>query len=446
MSKNLTTGSVARNILYFSLPFFLSYFLQTLYGMADLFIIGQFEGAASITAVSIGSQVMHMLTVMIVGLAMGTTVTIAQAVGAEDGLRVRKAIGTTVVLFFVVSIVLAVMLIALRGSITGVMETPLEAASGTQAYLLICFLGIPLITAYNIIASIFRGLGDAKSPMYFVAVACLCNIALDYLFMGALAMGPAGAAWGTVISQAISVVLALAYVKSGRAGIALSRQDFRPDLAVLRRILRIGVPISLQDGFIQVAFLVITVIANMRGLTDAAAVGIVEKVISFIFLVPSSMLSTVSALGAQNIGAGKVGRAQQTLRYALAMAVSFGIVVSIVTQYTADGIVGLFTYDAAVIVAGGAYLQGYIFDCIFAGIHFCFSGYFCACGRSEISFLHNVVSIVTARIPLVYLTSIWYPDTLFPMGLATATGSIVSVIICIGAFALLRARGRAAFC
>lgn len=446
MSKNLTTGSVARNILYFSLPFFLSYFLQTLYGMADLFIIGQFEGAASITAVSIGSQVMHMLTVMIVGLAMGTTVTIAQAVGAEDGLRVRKAIGTTVVLFFVVSIVLAVMLIALRGSITGVMETPLEAASGTQAYLLICFLGIPLITAYNIIASIFRGLGDAKSPMYFVAVACLCNIALDYLFMGALAMGPAGAAWGTVISQAISVVLALAYVKSGRAGIALSRQDFRPDLAVLRRILRIGVPISLQDGFIQVAFLVITVIANMRGLTDAAAVGIVEKVISFIFLVPSSMLSTVSALGAQNIGAGKVGRAQQTLRYALAMAVSFGIVVSIVTQYTADGIVGLFTYDAAVIVAGGAYLQGYIFDCIFAGVHFCFSGYFCACGRSEISFLHNVVSIVTARIPLVYLTSIWYPETLFPMGLATAMGSVVSVIICIGAFALLRARGRAAFC
>lgn len=446
LSKNLTTGSVARNILYFSLPFFFSYFLQTLYGMADLFIIGQFEGAASITAVSIGSQVMHMLTVMIVGLAMGTTVTIAQAVGAEDGLRVRKAIGTTAVLFFVVSIVLAIVLIVLRGSITGVMETPLEAASGTQAYLLICFLGIPLITAYNIIASIFRGLGDAKSPMYFVAVACLCNIALDYLFMGALSMGPAGAAWGTVISQAVSVVLALAYVKSGKAGIALSRQDFHPDLAVLRRILRIGVPISLQDGFIQVAFLVITVIANMRGLTDAAAVGIVEKVISFIFLVPSSMLSTVSALGAQNIGAGKVGRAQQTLRYALAMAVSFGIVVSIVTQYTADGIVGLFTYDAAVIVAGGAYLQGYIFDCIFAGIHFCFSGYFCACGRSEISFLHNVVSIVTARIPLVYLTSIWYPDTLFPMGLATATGSIVSVIICIGAFALLRARGRAAFC
>ena len=316
---------------------------------------------------------------------------------------------------------------------------------GTQSYLLICFLGIPLITAYNIIASIFRGLGDAKSPMYFVAVACLCNIALDYLFMGAMAMGPSGAAWGTVISQAISVVLALAHVKSGRAGIALTRQDFRPERPVLRRLLRIGVPISLQDGFIQVAFLVITVIANMRGLTDAAAVGIVEKIISFIFLVPSSMLSTVSVLGAQNIGAGKVGRAQQTLRYALAMTFGFGITVSIFTQYAAYDIVALFTYDAAVIVAGEAYLQGYIFDCIFAGIHFCFSGYFCACGRSEISFLHNIASIVTARIPLVYLTSIWYPMTLFPMGLATAAGSLVSVVICIGAFLYLRGHGSPAF-
>lgn len=173
MTKNLTTGSVFRNIFFFSLPYFLSYFLQTLYGMADLFIIGQFEGAASITAVSIGSQVMHMLTVMIVGLAMGTTVTIAQAVGAEDKLRVRHAVGTTAVLFFGVSLVLAFVLIFARGWIAAVMETPTGAVAGTEAYLLICFLGIPLITAYNIIASIFRGLGDAKSPMYFVAVACV---------------------------------------------------------------------------------------------------------------------------------------------------------------------------------------------------------------------------------------------------------------------------------
>ncbi|WP_432648225.1 MATE family efflux transporter [Mitsuokella sp.] len=445
MTRNLTTGSVFKNIIFFSLPYFLSYFLQTLYGMADLFIIGQFEGAASITAVSIGSQVMHMLTVMIVGLAMGTTVTIAQSVGAEDKECIKKAVGTTTVLFFGVSLVLAVLFILLRSRIVAVMATPAEAVTGTEVYLLICFLGIPLITAYNIIASIFRGLGDAKSPMYFVAVACIANIVLDYIFMGALAMGPAGAALGTVLSQALSVVLALLFIQSGRAGIRVTRADFRPDFAVLRRILRIGVPVSLQDGFIQIAFLVITVIANMRGLTDAAAVGIVEKIISFIFLVPSSMLSTVSALGAQNIGAKKYSRAQQTLWYALGMTVSFGIIVAVITQYAAYDMVALFTYDTAVVVAGEAYLQGYIFDCIFAGVHFCFSGYFCACGRSEISFLHNVVSIVTARIPLVYLTSIWYPMTLFPMGLATATGSLVSIIICVGAFLILRHRGNPAF-
>mgnify|MGYP000377954016 CR=1 FL=1 len=438
MQNNLTTGSVFRNVVSFSLPYLLSYFLQTLYGMADLFIIGQFEGAASITAVSIGSQVMHMLTVMIVGLAMGTTVTIAQAVGAEDHQRIRKAIGTTAVLFFGVSLVLAVLLVALRGGITSAMETPIEAVPGTQSYLLICFFGIPLITAYNIIASIFRGLGDAKSPMYFVAVACLCNIALDYLFMGAMAMGPSGAAWGTVISQAISVVLALAYVKSGRAGIALTRQDFRPERPVLRRLLRIGVPISLQDGFIQVAFLVITVIANMRGLTDAAAVGIVEKIISFIFLVPSSMLSTVSALGAQNIGAGKPERARLTLRYAAMIARSFGIAVVILTLFIAEPLVGLFTPDAAVTAAGGQYLRGYIWDSFFAGVQFSFSGYFCACGKSRLSFLHNITAIVLVRVPGVWLMSRLYPQTLLPMGLATAAGSALSVVICVIAYTVLR--------
>lgn len=179
----------------------------------------------------------------------------------------------------------------------------------------------------------------------------------------------------------------------------------------------------------------------MRGLTDAAAVGIVEKIISFIFLVPSSMLSTVSVLGAQNIGAGKVGRAQQTLRYALAMTVGFGITVSIFTQYAAYDIVALFTYDAAVIVAGEAYLQGYIFDCIFAGIHFCFSGFFAACGRSYIGFIHNIVAITLVRVPGAYLASKLFPNTLFPMGVAVPAGSLLSVLICLGFYAWLKRHG-----
>lgn len=217
MEKNLTSGSVFKNLIMFSLPYLLAYFLQTLYGMADLFIVGQFEGVASTTAVSVGSQVMHMLTVMIVGLAMGTMVNIGQAVGGGRKKQVSKNVGNTAVLFLSLSVVLTVLLLALVRPIVAVMSTPDEAADGTRAYLTVCFMGIPFITVYNIISSIFRGMGDSESPMYFIAVACAVNIVLDYLFMGVFHLGPVGAALGTAISQAVSVAVSLTVILKRRS-------------------------------------------------------------------------------------------------------------------------------------------------------------------------------------------------------------------------------------
>ena len=442
VERNLTTGSVFKNVIIFSLPYLLSYFLQTLYGMADLFIIGQFEGVASTTAVSIGSQVMHMITVMLVGLAMGTTVSIGQAIGSKDKKRVAEGIGNTVILFMGVALVLMTVLLLLKKPIVTVMSTPQEAVMGTISYLTICFIGIPFITAYNIISAIFRGMGDSKSPMYFIAIACAANIVLDYVFIGGLHLGPAGAALGTTCAQVISVMISLVMIIRQREKFSLSRKDFRSNRNVMGQILKIGIPIALQDGFIQVAFMIITIIANQRGLNDAAAVGIVEKIISFLFLIPSSMLSTVSALGAQNIGAGKRQRANETLRYAVMITVGFGIIVGIFMQFFASPVVALFTdasdaSGAEVVRLGSQYLRGYVWDCMFAGIHFSFSGYFCACGKSGISFLHNIIAMTLVRIPGVYLASTLFPDTLFPMGLATAAGSLLSAIICVVAFTIL---------
>ena len=450
MEKNLTTGSVFKNILIFSLPYLLSYFLQTLYGMADLFIIGQFEGVASTTAVSIGSQVMHMLTVMIVGLAMGSTVSIGQAVGAGDREKAASGIGNTVTLFMCLSVVLTVALLIFVRPVVTIMSTPEAAVSGTIEYLTICFIGIPFITAYNIISSIFRGLGDSKSPMCFIAVACVANIALDYLFMGALHLGPSGAALGTTLSQAVSVIIALVVIRRHSGALAVKKSDFQPARPVMAKLLRIGVPIAMQDGLIQIAFIIITVIANRRGLNDAAAVGIVEKIISFLFLVPSSMLSTVSALGAQNIGAGKPERARLTLRYAAFIAICFGACMVILMQFAAEPVVSLFTDSAQsdgaeVIRLGGQYMRGYVWDCIFAGVHFSFSGYFCACGRSGLSFLHNISAILLVRVPGVYLTSLFFPDSLFPMGLATSMGSLLSVIICVIAYTAILSGKKSSF-
>ena len=446
MEKNLTSGSVFRNIILFSLPYLLSYFLQTLYGMADLFIIGQFDGVASTTTVSIGSQVMHMLTVIIVGLAMGTTVSIAQAVGARESKKVSQNVGNTVVLFMIVSLAVMVLLLILVRPIVLLISTPAEAVDGTVSYLTICFIGIPFITAYNIISSIFRGMGDSKSPMYFIAIACATNIVLDYVFIGGCHLGPAGAALGTTVSQTISVVVSLVVIIKKRS-ISLCREDFKPRKNTMGKILSIGIPIAFQDGLIQVAFIIITIIANRRGLNDAAAVGIVEKIISFIFLVPSSMLSTVSALGAQNIGAGKPERARKTLRYAIYIAAGFGFVVAVLMQFISEPVVGLFTDQntaggAEVIRLGGQYLRGYIWDCMFAGMHFSFSGYFCACGKSGLSFLHNIIAISLVRVPGAYFMSKLFPATLYPMGLATATGSLLSVIICVIAYVILQKKFR----
>ena len=441
MEKDLTKGSVLKNVIYFSLPYLLSYFLQTLYGMADLFIIGQFDGKASTTAVSIGSQVMHMITVMIVGLAMGSTVSIGQAVGAGNQKQASRSIGNTVTLFMSLSVLLTVILLMFVDPIVAAMSTPEAAVEGTAQYLTICFIGIPFITAYNIISSIFRGMGDSKSPMYFIAVACAVNIGLDYLFMGALGIGAAGAALGTTLSQTVSVIVSLIVIIK-RKLVSVDKEDFRPIKDTMGRILKTGVPIALQDGFIQISFIVITIIANRRGLTDAAAVGIVEKVMSFLFLIPSSMLSTVSALGAQNIGAGKKDRAVAAMRYAIVIAAGFGLIMGVIIQFIAEPVVGLFTSDSAVAYAGGQYLKGYIWDSFLAGVHFSFSGYFCACQRSGISFLHNVISIVFVRVPGAYIMSKLFADTLFPMGLATAAGSLISVIVCVTAFAVISRKDR----
>ena len=343
MEKNLTTGSVPKRILLFSLPYLLSYFLQTLYGMADLFIIGQYEGVASTTAVSVGSQVMHMLTVVLVGLAMGSTVAIGQAVGGGKRQKTAACVGNTVTLFMSLSLVLTAVLLVLARPIVSLISTPQDAVAGAVSYLSVCFAGIPFIVAYNILSSIFRGMGDSKSPMYFIAIACVVNIALDYLFMGAMGMGPVGAALGTTLAQAVSVAVSLVMMRRRQRGLRITRQDLKPRRAIMGQILKIGVPVALQDGFIQISFLLITVVANHRGLNDAAAVGIVEKIIGFLFLGPSAMLSTVSALGAQNIGAGKPERAVQTLRYAILMVSALGLAVSVTIQFIAEPIVALFT-------------------------------------------------------------------------------------------------------
>ncbi len=437
MANDLTQGSILDNIRRFSPPYMLSYFLQILYGLADLFVIGLYCDVDSTTAVSNGAQVMHMFTVVIIGLAMGSTVLIGKSVGAGDSRQVSRLISDTVILFGGVAIVMTAALLALNKDIVQLINTPPEAVQGTVDYLAICFAGIPFIVAYNIIASIFRGLGDSKSPMWFVVIACIVNIALDFIFIGHMGLGPKGAALGTVLSQVVSVIAALVAI---RAKHLLPKVSLKADIDSMGKILGIGVPVALQDGFIQVSFIIITIIANSRGLVDAAAVGIVEKFIGLLFIVPSTMLATVSAVSSQNLGAGKPDRARKTTRAAIFIAASFGLAASVLLQFIPESAVRIFTNDPDVISQGADYLRSYVWDCALAGVHFCYSGLFMACGWSLISFLHNFISMLV-RIPFAYFASINSPDNLYAMGLASPVGSMVSVLICIAFYRWMRRRG-----
>lgn len=439
--KSFTQGSILKNLIRFAVPYLISCFLQTFYGLADLFIAGRYNGAATITAVSVGSQVMHMLTVIIAGLAMGTTVTIGRAVGAGDKRSIQKSIGNTVFIFTLFAVAATAALLLSVGGILSVLSVPQEAWREARSYLVICFVGVLFITAYNVVSGIFRGLGDSKTPMYFVAASGIINIGLDCLFIGSFKWGATGAAVATVAAQAMSVIMTLVYSKFGVKELRCRIRDILPDKSLCSDILKIGIPIAAQDGFIQIAFLTITVIANRRGVDAAAAVGIVEKLIGFMFLVPSAMLSAVSAIAAQNAGAELHTRSRKTLYYGCVICLGAGLIFSALCYIDTPGIISLFAKDEPQVIRMGAeYLRSYVFDCAIAGVHFCFSGYFCAYKKSYLSFAHNLAAIVLVRIPGAYLASVLYPDSLLPMGAAAPLGSLLSALICIGAYIVIRKR------
>ncbi len=429
MQQDLTIGSIKKNLITFSLPYLASCFLQSFYGMADLFITGKFNGAEVISAVAIGSQLMHMLTVMIVGMAMGTTVNLGKAVGGGDKAMKGKVIGNSVLFFLLLSIPLTVALTLLTDPILRLLATPMEAFEQAHGYVLVCMLGIPWIIAYNVVASLFRAQGDSRTPLLFIMVAGIANVFLDWLFIGPLGMGATGAALATVISQALSFLLSLLAILKKHL-LRLKREDFRFDRKIVKAIVGVGFPICAQDGCIQVSFLLITVLVNHRGVIDVAAVGIVEKIISFLFLVPSAMLSSVSVVAAQNAGAGRNDRSLQSLFWAISFCLTFGFVVSLLVQFFAKEIIGLFTSDPLVVTQGASYFRSYVFDCLFAAFHFPMCGFFCAYGKAGYSFLSNILSIILVRIPGAWWGSMAFPATLLPLGMAAPLGSVFSSVVC----------------
>ncbi len=427
---DLTQGSVPKVLLQFAVPYLLANVLQALYGGADLFVVGWFDDAASVAGVAIGSQVMQTVTGIILGLTTGITVLIGIASGAKDGKELATIVGSSVWLFAIVGGVLTLLMTVLYNPIAMAMHTPAEAMADTEHYLLICSLGIPFIIGYNVVCGILRGLGDSRTPLYFVALACAINIVLDFVLVGGLHMRAAGAATATIASQGISFATALWYLHRRGFAFEFTRKDIRLNGRLSRRVLTLGAPIALQDALINVSFLLITVIVNQMGVVASAALGVVEKIIVFAMLPPAAISSAIAAMTAQNYGAGLTERMNLCLKSGIGMALVFGVGVCLYSQFLPETLTGIFTSDPAVISMGAQYLHGYSIDCIMVSFVFCINAYFSGQGNSWFPMVHSLIATFLFRIPLSWAFSHIDPTSLFWMGFAPPLATMVSLLIC----------------
>lgn len=427
---DLTQGSVPKVLLRFAMPFLIANVLQALYGGADLFVVGQYDDAASVAGVAIGSQVMQTITGIILGLTTGTTILIAMGTGAKDDRKVAATIGTSVYFFTVTGIILTLVMVLFHRPIAALMHTPEEAMADTLHYILICSAGIPFIMGYNVVCGILRGLGDSKSPLYFVGLACIINIGADFLLVGGFGMRAAGAAIATVLSQGISFLTALWFLHRRGFHFEFTRRDIRFHKDLSRRIVTLGAPIALQDALINVSFLIITVIVNQMGVIASASLGVVEKIIIFAMLPPTAMAAAVATMTAQNYGAGLIQRMSRCLYSGIGISLVFGVSVCVYSQFLPETLTGIFTNDPAVITMAAGYLRGYSIDCVMVSFVFCINSYFSGQGNSWFPMIHSMIATFLFRIPLSYLCGKIDPTDLVLMGYAPPLSTLVSLLIC----------------
>ncbi len=427
---SMTEGKIGPALLGFALPVLMSGFLQALYGAVDLFVVGQYDSSAAVSAVATGSQLMQTITGAVLGLSMGGTVLIGHAMGEENHENAARAVGTLAILFAVIAVICTGFMLPAAEMVTGWLHTPAEAFPHARQYIFICAMGIPFIVGYNAVSGMFRGIGDSKTPMYLVGAACLVNIVLDFLLVGGLGLGAAGAAAATIAAQGISFGLALVIILKKGFPFAFKRRHLRADRNSMKRILAVGTPLAVQDALVNVSFLIITVIVNGMGVTASASVGVVERLMGFAMLPPTAFAAAVATMTAQNIGARKPERAWKALKCGIGYSLVFGVAVCVYSQFLPETLTAVFSTDPEVIAAAARYLQSYAIDCILVCFIFCLNSYFSGSDRSFIAFGHSMAATFGVRIPMSYLISRASGTTLYEMGLAAPAASTVSIVIC----------------
>lgn len=429
VEKNLTEGNVAKQLILFALPFMLSNLVQTLYNVADMLIVGNFVGPTGVSGVNIGGQVTFIMTNIVIGLSVGGTVVIAQYLGSGDRKALNETIKTLMTFLFITSIVFTVAMTLLSDTILRLLQTPEESYRQARSYLNVTLSGTIFIFGYNAFSAILRGLGDSKRPLIFVAIACIINVFLDLLFVGVWGMESMGAALATVISQAISMISCIVYLKRINFEFDFKLSSFKFYKNRFAVLMNVGIPISIQNVIVNFSFLVLTTIANGMGLSASAAIGIVGKYNGFAILPAIAVGSSVSAMVAQNIGAGMIDRAKKTLYTGFLLAFSISFVVFTITRLFPEQILSMFGDDPDMIAAGVEYLSTFSYDYIIVPATFCLNGLITGSGHTIVSSIGGVMSAVGFRIPLALLFGVILEKGMWGLGFAAPSASLAAAIV-----------------
>ena len=426
--NNFTEGNILKKLSLFMLPVLGALILQAAYGAVDLLVVGRFGSTAGLSAVSTGSQLMNLVTFMVTQLAMGATVLIARYLGEKKPARIGAVLGGATVVFAILATVLFVLLVFFAHPIAVLMQAPSEALELTTRYVRICGMGIFFIVAYNMLAAIFRGLGDSKSPLLFVLVACLINIAGDLLFVAGFKMDAAGAAIATVMAQAVSVVLAIVILLKKDLPFTLKKSDFRLN-PQCRKFLQVGLPLALQEVLTQASFLALCAFVNRLGLTASSGYGVASKIVSFAMLIPSALMQSMASFVAQNVGASKPKRAKQAMFTGMGIGLVFGCAVFALVMLKGDVLAGIFSTDAEVVQKGFEYLKGFAPETILTAILFSMLGYFNGNNKTVFVMIQGLVQTLLVRLPMSYLMSIQPNASLTKIGLAAPVSTLVGVLL-----------------
>lgn len=437
-NNNFTEGAILPKLLKFMLPVLFAMFLQAMYGAVDLLVVGQFGKDADVSAVSTGSQILHTLTNLIVSFSMGITVAVALRIGQKRPEEAAQTIGTGLIIFAITGIIFTVICFFGSGVLAAIMHAPEEAFDLTQNYIRVCGGGFLVITAYNLLGSIFRGLGDSKTPLIAVGIACILNIVGDLLFVAVFHLGATGAALATVIAQLVSVIISLFIIRKTKLPFELHKSNLKLEKSYAKNILRIGTPIALQDFLVGISFLVILAIVNQISVTASAGVGVANKVCAFIMLVPAAFMQSMAAFVAQNYGAGHKDRAVKALKSGIGVSLLFGIVMFIIAFFHGDMLSGIFSNKPDTVAAAWDYLKAYAIDCLFTCFLFCFVGFYNGIEKTKFVMIQGICGAFLVRIPVAFLMQHFGGGSLFKIGLATPCSTILQIILCFAVYIKFR--------